>query len=126
MVHGIPDDRPLQPGDLVKLDATVEVDGYIADAAISVAVPPITKLNKRLIQSAEAAFFSALFVARTGYKVRDIGRAVEQNVKRDGFRVVRELFGHGIGRVIHEEPNIPNFYDARYRQPLKRGMVFHH
>lgn len=124
VVHGIPDDRPLKPGDLVKLDATVEVGGYIADAAITVAVPPVSKINKRLIQSAETAFFNALSVARTGYRVRDIGRVVEQNVRRDGFRVVRELFGHGIGRVIHEEPNIPNFYDPRFRQPLQRGMVF--
>ncbi len=124
VVHGIPDDRPLEPGDLVKLDATVEVDGFIADSALTVAVPPVGKLQKRLIQAAETSFFNALAVARVGNRVRDIGRVVEQTVKRDGFRVVRDLVGHGIGREIHEDPSIPNFYDARYREPLKRGMVF--
>jgi methionyl aminopeptidase len=124
VVHGVPDERPLQPGDLVKLDATVRVDGFIADAALTLAVPPVSKLQKRLIQSAETSFFNALAVARVGHRVRDIGRVVEQTVKRDGFRVVRDLVGHGVGRKIHEDPSIPNFYDARFREPLKRGMVF--
>lgn len=123
VVHGIPNERKLRAGDLVKLDATVDVDGYIADAAITVAVPPISKMQKRLIQAAESAFYSALSVSRTGFRTRDIGRLVEQDVKRSGFRVVRDLFGHGVGRAIHEEPNIPNFYEARYRYPLTDGMV---
>lgn len=123
VVHGIPNDRKLRPGDLVKLDATVDVDGYIADAAITVGVPPISKTQKRLIQAAESAFFKALTVSRTGYRTRDIGRLVEQDVKRSGFRVVRDLFGHGVGRAIHQEPNIPNFYEARYRHPLTDGLV---
>lgn len=124
VVHGIPNARILKPGDLVKLDATVELDGFIADAAITVAVPPTTKAQKRLIDAAETAFFAALSAAQVGYRTRDIGRLVEQSVKRNGFHVVRDLFGHGVGRSIHEEPTIPNFYHSRFREPLKRGMVF--
>lgn len=124
VVHGIPNDRILRPGDLVKLDATVELDGFIADAAITVAVPPTSKAQKRLIEAAETAFYAALSVAKIGYRARDIGRIVEQNVKRSGFHVVRDLYGHGVGRTIHEEPTIPNFYNARFRDAFKRGMVF--
>lgn len=124
VVHGIPKNRALNPGDLVKLDATVQLDGYIADAAITIAVPPISKTQKRLIQAAENSFYNALAVSRVGYRVRDIGRVVEQSVKQSGFRVVRDLVGHGVGRKIHEEPNVPNYYDARFREPLTRGLVF--
>lgn len=124
VVHGIPKDRALSPGDLVKLDVTVQLDGYIADAAITVAVPPITKIQKRLIQAAETSFYNALAVARVGYRVRDIGRMVEQSVRSSGFHVVRDLVGHGVGRKIHEEPSVPNYYDARFREPLTRGLVF--
>lgn len=123
IVHGIPNDRAVKPGDLVKLDVTVELDGYIADAAITVAVPPTTKTQKRLVQAAETAFNQALAVARTGYRTRDIGRAVETSAKHSGFRVVRDLFGHGVGREIHEEPNVPNFFHAQFRDPLTRGLV---
>lgn len=123
IVHGVPADRAVRLGDLVKLDATVALDGYIADAALTVAVPPTTKLQKRLVQAAETAFHQALAVARPGYRTRDIGRAVEQSAKHSGFHVVRELFGHGVGRGIHEEPNVPNFFNAQFRDPLTRGLV---
>jgi methionyl aminopeptidase len=108
---------------LVKLDVTVEKDGYMADAAVTVAVPPVVERAQRLADCARAAFTKAMEVARVGNRVNDIGRAVEDEVRRRGFRVLRDLNGHGIGRTIHEEPSVPNYYDARMNQPLTEGLV---
>jgi methionyl aminopeptidase len=123
VVHGIPGPRVIQPGDLVKLDVTIEKDGYMADAAVSVAVPPAPERAERLAACARAAFAKAMEVARVGNRVNDIGRAVEAEVQRRGFRVLRDLNGHGIGRTIHEEPSIPNYFDPRLTQPLTEGLV---
>lgn len=122
-VHGIPGDRVLAPGDLVKLDTTAEKDGYMADAAVTVAVPPSPARARQLAACAQAAFFQAMKAARAGNRVNDIGRAVEAEVKRHGFSVLRDLSGHGIGRSIHEEPSVPNFYDPYSRQVLTEGLV---
>ncbi|HEX2080237.1 MAG TPA: type I methionyl aminopeptidase [Longimicrobium sp.] len=123
VVHGVPGARVVQPGDLVKLDVTVEKDGYMADAAVTVAVPPAPEHARRLADCARAAFARAMEVARVGNRVNDIGRAVEAEVNRRGFRVIRDLNGHGIGRTIHEEPSVPNYYDPRNDQPLTQGLV---
>jgi methionyl aminopeptidase len=123
VVHGIPGERVIQPGDLVKLDVTVEKDGYVADAAVTVAVPPSTERARRLEACARAAFAKAMEVARVGNRVNDIGRAVEAEVRRRGFRVLRDLNGHGIGRTIHEEPSIPNYFDPRLTRRLTEGLV---
>lgn len=122
-VHGIPGPRVIHPGDLVKLDVTAELDGYIADAAVTVPVPPVSDLAQRLCDCAEAAFRQALLVARAGRPVNQVGRAVETEVKRCGFRVLRELTGHGVGRAIHEAPTVPNYFDFRQRDRLTEGMV---
>jgi methionyl aminopeptidase len=122
-VHGIPGDRVVQPGDLVKLDVTIEKDGYMADAALSVAVEPVRQLHHKLARCAERAFQRALLVARVGARVHDIGRAVENEVRRSGFSVIRGLCGHGIGRRIHEAPEVPNFYVPAARQELTEGLV---
>jgi methionyl aminopeptidase len=110
-VHGIPSERKVQEGDLVKLDVTVEKDGFMADAAITVAVGEVSEESERLIACAERAFTKAMLVARAGFRVSEIGRAVEREVRRNGFSVIRDLGGHGIGRTIHEAPRIPNFAD---------------
>ncbi|WP_345453979.1 type I methionyl aminopeptidase [Deinococcus aluminii] len=123
IVHGLPTQRPLQPGDVVKLDVTPFVDGYVADAAITVVVPPASPLALRLIECAEAAFKAAMQVARAGRPVNAIGRAVEAEVTRRGFSLLRELQGHGVGRTIHEAPDVPNFYHPANRAPLREGMV---
>ena len=123
VVHGIPGARVVQPGDLVKLDVTVEKDGYMADAAVTVPVAPAPETARRLADCARAAFAKAMEVARVGNRVNDIGRAVEAEVNRRGFRVIRDLNGHGIGRTIHEEPSVPNYYDPRNTQPLTQGLV---
>jgi len=122
-IHGIPGERIIQAGDLVKLDVTAEKDGYIADAAITVAVPPVSDKKRRLIECAKRAFYKAMSVIRAGRRVRDIGRAVENEVTRSGFVVIRELAGHGVGRAIHEEPIVPNYFDFRHGKPLTNGLV---
>ncbi|MGA1985268.1 MAG: type I methionyl aminopeptidase [Candidatus Sulfotelmatobacter sp.] len=122
-VHGIPGPRALQPGDLVKLDVTIEKDGFMADAAVTVPVGEVTEERQNLIACAERAFAKAMLVARAGFRVWEIGRAVEREVRRSGFSVIRELAGHGIGRTIHEAPRVPNYPDARDNQILTEGLV---
>lgn len=122
-VHGIPGDRPLREGDLLKLDVTVEKDGYMADAAESVGVGAVSQEAERLIACSRRAFEKAMLVARAGFRVCEIGRAVEREVRRAGFSVIRELGGHGIGRTIHEEPRIPNYADPKAQLILSEGMV---
>ena len=122
-VHGVPGDRPLRDGDLLKLDVTVEKDGFMADAAESVAVGTVSEEAERLIACSRRAFEKAMLVARAGFRVCEIGRAVEREVRRAGFSVIRELGGHGIGRTIHEEPRIPNYADPHAQQILTEGMV---
>ena len=122
-VHGIPGPRVIQKGDLVKVDVTLELDGYMADAAVTVAVPPVHPTAERLRDCARLAFEKALPYIKAGNRVYEIGKAVEKEVRRHGFSVLRPLCGHGAGRPIHEEPTVPNFYDRRYNQVLKEGMV---
>ena len=122
-VHGIPSDRQLREGDLVKLDVTAEKDGYMADAAITVPVGAVSDQAQRLIACAERAFQKAMLVARAGFRVLEIGRIVEREVRKAGFAVIRELGGHGIGRTIHELPQVPNYPDPNARQILKEGLV---
>ena len=123
VVHGVPGSRRLQRGDLVKLDVTVEKNGYVADAARSVIVGSGTDIARRLIACARAAFRAGAAVARAGTPVNQIGRAVEDEVCRHGFNVVRGLSGHGVGRTIHEEPSVPNWYDPSQRDVLTDGLV---
>ena len=123
VVHGVPGPRMLERGDLVKLDVTVEKDGYIADAARSVIVGPATDTATRLVACVRAAFRAGLSVARAGTPVNEIGRAVQNEVKRHGFSVVHGLSGHGVGRTIHEEPTVPNTYDRWQKDVLTEGLV---
>jgi methionyl aminopeptidase len=123
IVHGIPGPRSIEGGDVVKLDVVAEKGGFLADAAVTEIVPPVTADKQRLVECARSAFAKALDAARVGNRVNDIGRAIEDEVLRSGFSVVRELTGHGIGKTIHEQPTIPNFYDPRYDQPLTEGLV---
>ena len=123
VVHGISRDRALLPGDLVKLDVTACKDGFHADAAVSVAVPPAPRVSTELKQCAEEAFRAGLGAARIGNRTRDIGRAVASEVQRHGFHVIRELGGHGIGRTIHEPPSVPNFAAPNASDLLTDGLV---
>ena len=123
IVHGIPSGRVIRAGDLVKLDVTIEKDGFMADAAITVAVEPIAAQQRPLIECTARAWRKALQVARAGNRINKIGRMVEGEIKKNGFSVVRELCGHGIGRTIHEAPEVPNFYDWRASKRLTDGLV---
>ena len=123
VVHGIPGPRRLAAGDLVKLDVTVEKDGYIADAARSVIVESGSDVATRLAACAREAFDAALTVARAGTKVNAISRAVESTVRARGFTVVHGLTGHGVGRTIHEAPSVPNQFDPWQRDVLTDGLV---
>ena len=123
VVHGIPGSRRIERGDVVKLDVTVEKGGYVADAARTVLVESATDLAKRLSACAAAAFEAALIVARAGNPVSSIGRAVEREVRRCGFTVIRSLQGHGVGRTIHEPPSVPNYYDRWQEDILTEGLV---
>jgi methionyl aminopeptidase len=123
IVHGVPGPRVLRQGDVVKLDVTVEKDGYVADAARTVTVGPPTERTSRLIACAEGAFNAALSAARAGNRVNEIGRVVEREVRRFGCSVVHGLTGHGVGRTIHEAPSVPNRYDPMQRDLLTEGLV---
>jgi methionyl aminopeptidase len=126
IVHGIPSGRKLRNGDLLKLDVTIQKDGFMADAAETVIVgPPITEsaIGSRLAVCAQRAFAQAMQVARAGRRVRDIGRAVENEVSAAGFHVIRDLCGHGIGRTIHEKPSVPNWPDPAASDVLSEGLV---
>jgi methionyl aminopeptidase len=110
VVHGIPGARVLAPNDVVKIDVTAELDGYVADAAITVILPPGTARAKALAQCAEAAFNKAIKVAAARVRIAELGRAVEAEVERWGCSVMRDLCGHGVGRGLHEPPSVPNFF----------------
>src|SRR5215210_3484865 len=123
IVHGVPGPRRLAPGDVVKIDVTAELGGYIADAAVTVVLPPISPTARKLRKCVRAAFEKGLGAARRGSPVSDIGKAVEREVRRHGFSVIRSLCGHGVGRTIHEAPSVPNFYDPQARDVLTEGLV---
>jgi len=123
VVHGIPGGRILEEGDLVKLDVTVEKDGFMADTAATVGVGRISKERQTLIECVERAFAKAMLVARAGFRIFDIGRVIEREGRRDGFSVIRDLCGHGIGRTIHEAPQVPNYPDRRASSVLTEGLV---
>lgn len=124
VVHGIPiEGRRLRDGDLVKLDVTVEKDGYMADGAVTRPVGRASPRAARLIDCAESAFRRALRLVRPGRRACDVGGEIESEVRRRGFSVVRALSGHGIGRTIHEEPTMPNWFDPSARAWLTEGLV---
>jgi len=123
IVHGVPGPRVLQPGDVLKIDVTAELDGFIADSAITVVLSPVTTTAHNLAQCAQTAFKKAMKVATAGTRVAELGRVVEAEVHRWGHAVVRDMCGHGVGRGLHEEPSVPNFYSSLTKGRLEDGMV---
>lgn len=123
-VHGIPGQRAIREGDLVKLDVTPWLDGYVADAAVTVAMPEASLEARRLARCAERALELAIAAVRPGRPVNVLGRVVENAVAAEGFSVLGELGGHGVGRSIHEEPTVLNVYEPSLRRPLTEGLVF--
>lgn len=121
--HGIPGKRRVRAGDLVKLDLSLELGGYFADAAITVAVPAVDADRARLCAATRAAMEAGVAAARAGRRVGAIGRAVEGASRAAGLRVVRELPGHGLGRALHERPSVPTYDDPRARARMHEGLV---
>ena len=123
IVHGIPSNRRLNEGDIISLDLGVIIDGYYGDSAMTVPVGTISEPLQRLLRVTEESLQLAIEKARVGNRLGDVSSAVEQHVVGNGFSVVREFVGHGIGRQLHEEPQIPNFGQPGYGPLLKEGMV---
>jgi methionyl aminopeptidase len=122
-VHGIPSRRRLRAGDLVKLDVTAELDGFYADSCRSVFVGRPRPRTVRLVRTAERALARALAVATSGTPLNAIGDTVQRTVHEAGFAICDGLMGHGIGRRVHEPPDVPNTYDPLLDQPLTEGLV---
>jgi methionyl aminopeptidase len=123
VVHGIPGGRVLNDGDIVTLDVTIELDGFFADTAATVPVGTVTPRANALIATARAAFERAAKFAFAGQPLARVGGCVEAEVRRRGFRIFPELCGHGIGRTIHEEPEVLNYRNPRLRTRLHEGLV---
>ncbi|MGE4427468.1 MAG: type I methionyl aminopeptidase [Solirubrobacteraceae bacterium] len=123
VVHGIPGGRRLRDGDLVTLDVTPELDGWFADAAVTVPVGAISDEARSLLDAADRCLADALAVIRAGVELRVIGRTIEETAARHGAMPFAELCGHGIGRALHEEPNVPNVDDPKLTAPLEDGLV---
>ena len=125
IVHGIPSEkRVMKAGDIVSIDCGVVLDGYYGDAAITVPVDgSITPELAKLLEVTEASLYRGIEAARIGNAVGDVGASVQEFVEANGFSVVREFVGHGVGRTMHEEPQIPNFVDRKMDHKLRAGMT---
>jgi methionyl aminopeptidase len=123
VVHGIPGPFKLSRGDLLSIDVGVVYDGWVADAARTFAVGSTSPIATRLLRATEGALFAAVEQCRPGNRLGDVSHAVQQHVEGEGFSVVRSLVGHGIGRDMHEDPQIPNFGDPGRGPELEEGMV---
>lgn len=123
VVHGIPDGRVLREGDIVGLDLGVTLDGWTADAAWTFPVGEIGADAQRLLNVSRESLFQGIAKARVGATVGDIGAAVQRYCESHGYGVVRDLVGHGIGKTVHEEPNVPNFGRAGKGPVLREGAT---
>ncbi|MBX3733001.1 MAG: type I methionyl aminopeptidase [Verrucomicrobiae bacterium] len=123
VVHGIGTDRRLQFGDLLKMDIGVRHRGFVGDVAMSMAVGGCSPLAQKLMDVTLEALHLGIAQARPGNRVLDISRAIQGHVESNGFSVVREFVGHGVGRTLHEEPQVPNFVDERNTARLRPGMA---
>jgi methionyl aminopeptidase len=124
VVHGVPGPRVLRPGQLVTLDVAAEVEGYHADAAITVPVARVDAGRQRLMAATRAALNAGIRAARPGATLRDVGAAIEREARRRRFTVLRELTGHGIGLAMHEDPIVFNWPAPAARTRLTPGLVF--
>ena len=125
VIHGIPSDRQvLKEGDILSLDTGVVLDGYYGDSALTVPVGAIDGPAQRLLKVTEEALELAIDKVRLGNRLGDVSTAVQAHAEKNGFSVVREFVGHGIGKAMHEEPQIPNFGQPGHGPLLKEGMVF--
>ena len=123
VVHGIPGNLFIQEGDNVSVDCVVELDGYVGDSAYTFAVGEITPEMQRLLTVTRECLFLGINKARPGNRIGDIGHAVQAHAEKNGYGVVRELCGHGVGFKMHESPNVPNYGVKGTGALIKEGMV---
>ncbi len=123
VVHGLANQRLLRFGDIVSLDVGVFYNGYVGDTARTVAVGGCGVAAQRLMDITERALYEGIAQATPGNRVTDISRAIQSYVEGNGFSVVREFVGHGVGRSVHEDPQVPNYVDGKCNQKLRPGMT---
>jgi methionyl aminopeptidase len=123
VVHGIPGRYKLSRGDILSIDIGVILDGWVADAAITHPIGNVTPLARRLLATTRAALFDAVDQCRPGNRLGDVSSAVQTRVEAEGFGVIRSLVGHGVGRDMHEDPQIPNYGDPGTGPELEEGMA---
>ncbi len=124
VVHGIPGRYALQRGDILSLDVGVELDGWVADAAVTLPIGKVSPVATRLLATTRAALFEGVDRCRVGNRLGDVSSAIQARVEQDGFSIVRSLVGHGVGREMHEDPQIPNYGEPGSGPVLEEGMVF--
>ena len=127
VIHGIPDSRIVKSGDIVSVDVGATLNGYVGDCAGTYACGEISEEARKLIDVTRESFFEGIKFAKEGYRLSDIGAAVQQYVEDHGYSVVRDYVGHGVGRNLHEAPEVPNYYDpsarGRHNPRLVKGMT---
>lgn len=123
VVHGIPGPRKLKEGDIVSLDIGCKIDGYYADAARTWPVGKISAVAQKLMDAAKRSFDAGVAAYRPGARIGDLSAAIQVSIEADGFQVVRDYVGHGIGRSLHEEPQVPNYGIAGRGQVIQEGLV---
>jgi len=122
--HGIPGNRVVQAGDLVNLDVSADLNGFVTDTGATIAVPPVSPTKDKLLKCTRSALNKAIAAAQAGMPINVIGQAVEAEARRCNFSIIANLSGHGVGRRIHEEPSeVLNYYDPRDRRKLTEGLV---
>jgi methionyl aminopeptidase len=123
VVHGIPGPYRLGRGDVLCVDIGVELDGWVADAAVTLPIGPVSAVAQGLLASTRGALYEGLEQCRPGNRLGDVSAAIQRRVERDGYSVIRSLVGHGVGRDMHEDPQIPNFGTPGTGPALEEGMV---
>jgi len=123
VAHGIPGNHVIQDGDLVNIDISANLNGYYGDTGISFVVGNASEIKVKLCEAAEQAFYEAMKKVKAGSKKSNLSKAVESVAKRNGFKVIKNLTGHGIGRKLHEEPSILNYFHPQDSELLKQGQV---
>ena len=125
VVHGIPDrKRILREGDIVSVDVGSTYKGYVSDAARTFSVGQVSEVASKLMEATRDSFFAGLEFCRVGYRLSDISHAIQVKAEGEGFSVIRDFVGHGVGHQMHEDPQIPNFGKAGRGPRLAKGMVF--
>ena len=124
VVHGIPGSYRLKRGDVLSVDVGVELNGWVSDAAVTLPIGKVTPVAQRLLATTRASLYEAVEQCRVGNRLGDVSHAVQARVEADGFAVIRSLVGHGVGRSMHEDPQIPNYGEPGRGPVLADGMTF--